>query len=176
MTPTVATIYAMETVPPVINDVYDFNHCKTRDDRFGPYFKPDVIAAILAAQGNFTEMAVLLGRRRNGVRDYVLAHLDVKDIYDEMRECFLDQVEKNHNDLASKDQDGAALRFILQTQGKDRGYSTRVEQTGKDGGPMQVLTLDVTKLTIEELRAIKNATTKKGDADSQNGSAADHTG
>ena len=150
-------------------EAYDFAHCQTRADRSGPYNKFDVTAAILATRGNFTEMALLLGRRRNAVRDYVYANLEVKDVLDEIREIWLDEAESKHNSLA-KAEDGPALRFILGTLGKDRGYSSRIEQTGRDGAPIQLqtITLDVSKLSIEQLRAIKDA------AIHRNGSSTDH--
>ena len=141
---------------------YDFTNCVTRLDHMGPYDKRDVIAAILATRGNFTEMGSLLGRRRNAVRDFVLANLDVKDVLDEIRECFLDEAEEKHNALAQAE-DGPALRFILGTLGKDRGYTSRVEQTGRDGAAIQIqaITLDVSKLSIEQLHAIKDAAIRR---------------
>lgn len=135
---------------------YDFEHCPTRLDHYGPYHREDVLAAICVTRGNLTEMSALLGRRRSSVRDHVYANIDVKDVFDEVREQFLDEAEQAHNQLALAG-DGPALRFILQTLGKERGYTTRVETTGKDGGAIEHITLDVGKLTTEELRAVKAA-------------------
>lgn len=117
-----------------------------------------MIAAILETKGNLLEMSGLLLRRRSALRDYIFATIEVKDVYDEVHEALLDSAESMHNTLALSG-DGPALRFILSTLGKERGYTTRIEQTGKDGGPVQmgILDLDVTKLTTEELRALKKA-------------------
>lgn len=137
---------------------YNFAHCVTRRRHTGPYVKEDVIAAIYVTGANFAQMARVLDRRRSSVRDYVFANIEVKDVYDEIRETLLDIVEEMHNDLA-KAGDGSACRYILSTQGKDRGYTTRTETTGKDGGPIEIgkVTLDVEKLTTDQLRAIRAA-------------------
>ena len=137
---------------------YDFERCVTKLNHNGPFVKEDVVAAIYATNGNFAQMAICLGRRRSSVRNFVLANLDVKDIYDEVHEVFLDTVEQSHASLALGG-DGPSLRFILATLGKDRGYTTRIEQTGKDGSPLQhgPITLDVSKMTTEALRELKAA-------------------
>ncbi len=137
---------------------YGFERCMTKLNHNGPFVKEDVVAAIYATNGNFAQMAVCLGRRRSSVRNFILANLDVKDIYDEVHEVFLDTVEQSHASLALGG-DGPSLRFILATLGKDRGYTTRIEQTGKDGSPLQhgPITLDVSKMTTEALRELKAA-------------------
>lgn len=116
---------------------YDFANCKTRLDKFGPYQKGDVLAAIIHSGGNLAKMAMLLGRNRNKVRDYVLANTDVKDVFDEVREARLDLIEETAYNMALQ-QDGAMVRFMLQCLAKDRGYTTRVETSGPNGGPLEV--------------------------------------
>lgn len=44
-------------------------------------------------------------------------------------------------------------------------FATRVEKTGADGGPVKVETLDVSKLTTEQLKAIQAARTMPSDDD-----------
>lgn len=80
-------------------------------------------------------MSELLGRRRNAIRDYILANIEVKDVWDEIRESLVDKVEAVHFTGALHAGDSAGQRFILSTLGKDRGYSTRQELTGSDGAP-----------------------------------------
>lgn len=47
------------------------------------------------------------------------------------------------------------VRWFLECKGKDRGYTRRVETTGKDGGPIEVKQkLDLTKLTEQELEIL----------------------
>jgi len=141
---------------------YDFENCRTREERNGPYHKPDVIAAIHHTMGDFTEMGVLLGRRRRAVRDFILANLDVKDVYDDVNESLLDMVETTCRRMALAG-DGPSVRFLLKTQAKDRGYVTRVESTGKDGEPIEAkLTADWSKLTKEQLRAVRSAISDEG--------------
>jgi len=139
----------------VAKEEYDFENCDTRKNHYGPYVEADVVAALNATRANYAKMSVLLGRRRTSIRDFVLSHLDVKTIHDEIREKVLDDVETMHDDLALAG-DGPSMRFILSTLGKERGYSTRIEQTGKNGGP-QEHTLDASKLSTEQLRAVREA-------------------
>lgn len=136
---------------------YDFANCRTRRNRNGPYYMPDVVAAILKTNGNFAQMSLLLGRRRQQVRDYVYANIETMDLIQEVRESILDEAEATLQRLALQG-DGPSLRFLLQTLGKDRGYTTRVEQTGPGGGPVESrVTIDPSKLSTEELRALRNA-------------------
>lgn len=136
---------------------YDFAGCLTRMDRMGPYHKPDVIAAIHKTLGDFGQMAQLLGRKRQAVRDYVLGNLDVKDVLDEVNETVLDAVETTCRSMALAG-DGPSVRFLLKTLGKDRGYVTRVENTGKGGEPLEAkLTFDWSKLSKDQLRAVRSA-------------------
>lgn len=111
---------------------YDFENCEFR--RGTDNFK-DIIAAMLATKGEFNEMSVLLGRNRRFVKKYVDTHHQLLDIWRDIREATLDRIEYTGMDLALKG-DGSMIRFYLSTQGKDRGYTTRVENTGKDGEPL----------------------------------------
>ncbi len=120
-----------------VDEAY-FDVCSTRLDRYGPYHKDDVLAAIVFTQGNYSEMARLLGRKRTGVRDYVLGNPDVKEVFDDTREGLLDAVETSVFKSAI-DGDGPSQRFILSTLGKDRGFTTRAEHTGKSGGPLRMI-------------------------------------
>lgn len=56
---------------------------------------------------------------------------------------FREILETNHSDLETGKVDAGVLRikadiakFLASTQGKDEGYATRTEQTGKDGEPL----------------------------------------
>jgi hypothetical protein len=102
----------------------------------GPYVPEDVIAAIRVTAGNFTEMSVLLGRGRTAIRNYIYANIRIKEILDEEREIFLDQVEQTIREIALVERDPATIRFILATQGRERGWGQKVEHTGEDGGPL----------------------------------------
>jgi len=115
---------------------YDFKTCLTAIDNIGPYFKEDVIAAIYHSRGHLGEMAYLLNRNRARVRDYVFANRDVKEVFDNIRETSVDYIERSHMTAALMG-DAQAERFTLTTLGKGRGYTTRVEATGEDGGAIR---------------------------------------
>jgi hypothetical protein len=42
-----------------------------------------------------------------------------------------------------------ALKFFLSTKGKDRGYSKRIEATGKGGAPLQPPVVRVERVIID---------------------------
>lgn len=54
-----------------------------------------------------------------------------------------------------KDGDPTMLIFYAKTQMKDRGYSERIETTGKNGEPLiPQQEIDISKLTVEEKQAL----------------------
>lgn len=128
---------------------FDFKTCWTRNNRDKPFERRDVLLAIIAARGSFIHMSMLLGRRRNSIKDYVYGNPDVLEFYKEHFEGLIDKIEYNHMQAAI-DGDGSAQRFVLSTVGKDRGYTTRVEQTGKDGKDLNN-PVDLSKFSDEEL-------------------------
>lgn len=111
---------------------YDFENCKTRKNKNGPYNKIDVVAAIIRGRTLYAEIAVLLGRSRTKVRDFILGNPDIKEIYDDVREGLVDAVEGNIFDAAIVDKDLPTGRFILSTIGKDRGYTVRPKDEDSD--------------------------------------------
>lgn len=135
--------FEMLTDEYVYDPNYDFKNCATRVVRDAGFHDEDVIQAIWHTRGNYSAMSELLARRRASVREYVLSHPSVKLVYDEVREALLDRVENNVFSQAEKG-DGAQCRFVLQTLGKSRGYSTRQELTGEDGKPLRLITAEMT--------------------------------
>ena len=116
-------------------NTYDFRGCITRNEKDGPYYKRDVVAALMKSGGVYSEMSTLLGRNRTKVKAFVEANPDMKEIRDDLQEHLLDKVEAGQFNTALMG-DGQAQRFLLTTLGKNRGYSTRVEATGADGAAM----------------------------------------
>lgn len=116
---------------------YDFENCLTRQDVSGPYDKEDVVAALLMSRGAVGEAALLLGRSRSNLISWLAQHPDVQAIVYDYRQAQLDIVERTTIEHAVIFGEGPDRRFLLQTIGKDRGYSSRVEATGKDGGPVK---------------------------------------
>ena len=137
---------------------YDFENCPTRQDRYSPYHKPDVAAAIYKTEGNYTKMALLLGRRRGAIRDYILSNPELFEMMKEVRESVLDEIEDNVINQARRG-DAQQARFILQTIGKDRGYTTRAESTGADGGPidLRAARIDPNKLDDDTIKKLLDA-------------------
>ena len=139
---------------------YDFEGCKTRRNQNGKYFETDVVAAIYYTGGLFGEMASLLGRTRRGVKEHIERNPELQTLIEEVRESKLDAVEKGLFDLAIIAHDGPSQRFLLQTLGKDRGYTTRHEVSGPGGGPIET-TIDPEKLDNKTLAAIMAARKRK---------------
>lgn len=130
---------------------YDFNNCPTRVDRNGPYFEQDVVAAIIATEATLSEMAMLLARQRQRLRDWILRNPLVLDFMMDFREGQIDLIERNYFRSALMGSEAAA-KSILFSLGKNRGYTTSSElavskqvETPDDGG------MDLSKLSEEEI-------------------------
>ena len=113
---------------------YDFKNCPTRAG--GPFYEQDVIAALLFSGGVLADAARILSRRRTRLKEFIDSNADLFELWNEIKESTIDEVEAVVFQ-AAKQGDIPAGKFILQTIGKHRGYSTRVENTGKDGDPME---------------------------------------
>jgi hypothetical protein len=116
---------------------YNFGVAPTRLDPKGPYYKEDVVAALLSTEFNLGRTAQLLGRSRASLSNYVASHADVKEVYDDAREALIDDAEHTVSQSLRRG-DSTDARYVLSTLGKDRGYTTRQETTGKDGGPQKI--------------------------------------
>lgn len=113
--------------------------------------------------GNFGATAKAIEKRfkisysRQAVRQRALSKPDeLNDIV----ESRLDDAESVMFDLLDSDDKRIkfeAARFILLTQGKSRGYTTRQELTGADGGAVQV------NLTVEQWQAQANERTERAE-------------
>ncbi len=88
--------------------------------------------ALKACDGNISAAARLLGVRRSKFKERVDRTPSLVLLLSELKDEVVDAAEGNFF-KAAKSGDLIASKFILTTIGKDRGYVTRVEQTGKDG-------------------------------------------
>ncbi len=155
------TTYVESTVDEIVSqwrgreDRYDFKNCATNTDHGKPYFKDDVVVALMVSGCNVAKASRLLGRRRNNLAGYINNNDDVHDFVREEREGQFDQIEQNTIESAIAG-DGADRRFILTTRAKDRGYTTRVEKTGADGGPIETEVIGAKKI-LEHLLAKKTS-------------------
>lgn len=136
---------------------YPFDDCETATNPVGPFWLPDVVNALMATDGNISRAARKLGRKRMGLQRYINSNIDLQEMLIDMREQKVDEAETHQAELMSL-KDGAAGRFILQTLGKGRGYSSRTEMTGPDGRPLEtnVTQADIAldDLPVEQREAI----------------------
>lgn len=74
---------------------------------------------------------------RNGIKGYVERHPELADLCEEARETEVDIAESKLW-LANRAGEPWAVRAVLfgSPAGRARGYSFRLEQTGKDGSPL----------------------------------------
>ena len=146
---------------PKFIEEYDFVNCYTARDRLNPYAEEDVAAAIIFFRGSYASMARALGRSRNSVVNYISQVAYLRDLRDEIVESALDDIEYGYMIDALKGVT-EARKFFLQTLGRSRGYVTRNESTGPDGGPIHLKSrLDVGKLSTEALEEILNASNEE---------------
>lgn len=120
----------------------------------------DVADALRASAGIHTAAARILapkygGFTTNGVKYYVERYPELQALKAELLEQTLDLAESklitalNQGDMKS-------VFFFLRTRGKQRGYVERMEQTGKNGDPIETVTkLDLSDLTPEERDALR---------------------
>lgn len=100
--------------------------------------KPSITAAQIAdaleaSEGNVSMAARGLGIPRNVLHNRIQMNPELVTLLQDMREDVIDTAEQNQFARAKSGSDPHAERFILQTIGKDRGYSTSVAGSGKDG-------------------------------------------
>jgi len=104
------------------------------------YKAEELIEAARKTGGNKAAAARLLGCTRQTVDLYCNRYVTVKQAFDDERETMVDWAESGLRDAVITTKAPWAIKFILRTLGKDRGYTERVEQeiTGADGGPLTV--------------------------------------
>lgn len=99
------------------------------------YSDVEIIEALRVAHGNISAAASILQVRRRYVKERIDRVPEVREFYEEVKDLVLDRAEQNIMvDVFKGDQ--VASKFVLTTLGKDRGYTTRSEMTGKDGEPL----------------------------------------
>lgn len=136
---------------------YDFETCLTRTNRDIPIVEHDIVAAMIKHRGNYAQIAAELGRSRNVVFNHIGRNDQLRALRDDIRQALLDMVEDGVFQSAMMG-DGAQQRFLLTTLAKDRGFVTREERSGPDGGPLHLKSnIDVKQLDDETLLKLMNA-------------------
>ena len=92
--------------------------------------------ALRASDGNLTAAATKLGVTRQGVYDYIDRY-KLQDVLDQSREKMADEAVGQLHRLVRDGNLGAVI-FYFKTQAKSRGYTERIETTGKDGDAIEV--------------------------------------
>lgn len=96
-----------------------------------------VEAALRKYHGIVTQAAEACGVARPTLYNFMKKHPELKEIRDDLDETLLDVAESNVIG-ALQSNDMKTTRWYLERKGKDRGYVTRQEQTGRDGAPLLV--------------------------------------
>lgn len=122
---------------PTFVEEYDLPKCMSVVEKDGPLYELDVAVALLRSEGNLTKAACILRRSRRVVDGFVSRNLALSDLLLDIKGMFLDKVEEQSRLLAAAG-DGSMVRFVLSTLGKERGYTTRAEVSGKDGEALNV--------------------------------------
>ena len=95
-----------------------------------------VSEALLVSDGNLTAAATKLGVTRQGVYDYIDRY-GLQEVLDQSREKMADEAVGQLHRLVRDGNLGAVI-FYLKTQAKSRGFTERIETTGKDGDAIEV--------------------------------------
>lgn len=93
-------------------------------------------AALIAHHGILSKAAEACGVTRKAFYAFMDKHPHLEDLRAEAGEILLDVAEANVVADLNKG-DGKTTRWFLERKGKDRGYTTRQEVTGADGGPLE---------------------------------------
>lgn len=99
------------------------------------YTKKQVIDALIAS-GTKSGAATILGCARNTITSYCDEDPEIENAMNEAKEIFVDVAETKLMANVKKGNQ-TAINFVLGTLGKDRGYVKRVENTGKNGAPIE---------------------------------------
>lgn len=92
--------------------------------------------ALRKHHGVIMHAAEACGVHRHTMRKFIDEHPELEEIRQQADEELLD-IGESHVVNALKGGDMKTVRWHLERKGKNRGYSTRVESTGADGGPVE---------------------------------------
>lgn len=119
----------------------------------------DVKVALESNAGIVKQAAVSLGVSRSTLHNFLKENeAELAETRQQIRASAVDLAESQVM-IALKKGDMRTVRWFLDRFAKERGYTTRVELTGKNGEPVQheVATIDPAKLSDEALKELEQA-------------------
>lgn len=121
--------------------------------------KKAFIEALEKSLGVVTQACKIVGISRRTVYNWRDDDPEFRGDMDEINEVSLDFAESQ---LFKQIQGGnvTATIFYLKTKGKKRGYVERQEVTGAQGGPIQTESLNLDKLSLDELENLDKILSK----------------
>ena len=125
------------------------SHPRKRANPMSKLTISNVTAALKKTRGNLTYAADLLDCDRRALYNFLKKNPELEEVRDTARETLLD-VAENHVADAVEGGDGKMIRWFLERMGKDRGYTTRTEQTGAGGGPLEFETITRKVVDVEK--------------------------
>jgi len=127
----------------------------------------EIIKALAANGGIASAAAPALGLHPQYLRQLIRENPAFKAVQTDAKESLVDLAESK---LIKGVNEGnpTFVIFTLKTLGKDRGYRQGMEVTGREGGPIEVGTVDMSKLSMEALKEIRAASLQvESDVDEQ---------
>jgi hypothetical protein len=120
----------------------------------------EIETALLEAEGNVAAAARALEMRRTHLKEKIDKSAYLTTVLNDLREELLDTAEDNKF-KAVRAGDQQASSFVLMTLGKNRGYSQRLEATGKNGerlnGPGTLVVRGYTEEEVIEIKRLRDA-------------------
>ncbi len=111
--------------------------------------KGEIVEALLAARGNISATAKALEVPRAYIQNKIDSDPELKCVADDLKAEVLDKAEDNiFSAVMNGDKDQS--QFVVRHLGKDRGWTTRQESTGKDGKPMEIEGINVNFVSAEK--------------------------
>ena len=87
-----------------------------------PLSETDLIMLIKRHKGNLSRVADAMGTTRGCVRNRINAKQELKELLEECRDRWLDDIEESVLSRANEGTDTALQCFVLKTQGRHRGW------------------------------------------------------
>lgn len=135
------TVYAYLNKYPALKDAFEGARGEAVDER-AQFSREAFVKAIEGSRGIKTTIAARMGCSRQTVDNALERWPELRAALKDERESIVDLAENKLLKAVAND-DMRAVLFVLETLGKDRGWSKRTEVTGADGGALFGLSAEV---------------------------------